>query len=77
MIVEVLLVFSLNGQMESVSDRVFNSLDECAEFVNAVANADVVNSDYGFRFVAPDGMLFDGQCIHKSDWLLKKGTTEI
>ncbi len=75
MIAEILLVFSLNGAMETVSDRVFSSYEECAEFVEAVAGGDVVNSDYGFRFIAPDGMLFDGQCIDKKYWILKKGSS--
>jgi hypothetical protein len=71
--IEVLLVFSINGGLEDISDRVFTSYEECSTFVNTVANMDVVNSDYGFKFVASDGMLFEGQCIEMREWFLKKG----
>ena len=74
---EVLLVFSINGQTPDISDRIFNSYDECATFVNTVANQEVVNSDYGFKFIAPDGMLFDGQCIEMKEWFLKNGKTSL
>lgn len=71
--IEVLLVFSVNGGLEDISDRVFTSYDECSEFVNTVAQMDVVNSDYGFKFVAHDGALFEGQCIEMREWFLKQG----
>lgn len=71
--IEVLLIFSMNGGMDEISDRVFTSYEECAEFVNEVAQMDVVNSDYGFKFVASDGQLFEGQCIEMKQWFLKKG----
>lgn len=71
--IEVLLIFSINGGMEDISDRIFTSYDECREFVNTVARQEVVNSDYGFRFVATDGMLFEGQCIELREWFLKSG----
>ena len=71
--IEVLLVFSLNGGMEDISDRIFTSYEECATFVNTVADMEVVNSDGGFRFVAVDGMLFEGQCVEMREWFLKKG----
>lgn len=74
---EILLVFSINGEPEDLSDRIFNSYEECATFVNTVVNQEVVNSDYGFRFVAPDGMLFSGQCIEMKEWFLKKGKTSL
>ena len=71
MILEVLLVFSVNNGHEEISDRIFESHGECAEFVNMLAQEDVVNSDYGFRFISTDGVLFDGQCIEKKDYTLK------
>jgi len=71
MILEVLLVFSVNSGPEEISDRIFESHEECAEFVNMLAQQDVVNSDYGFRFVSFDGVSFDGQCIDKKDHALK------
>jgi len=74
---EVLLVFSVNSGPQEISDRVFYSYEECTEFVNMIAGTDVVNSDHGFRFVASDGLLFDGQCIEIKEWFLKQGKTEI
>lgn len=68
---EVLLVFSVNGELSDISDRIFYSLDECVEFVNTIAREDVVNSDYGFIFTTSDGQLFDGQCIAMEDWAKK------
>ena len=72
MILEVLLIFSLNGDRDQISDRIFQSYDECAEFVNMVAQDNVINSDYGFRFVSNDGDVFEGQCIGRSDYELKR-----
>lgn len=69
---EILLVFSINGELPDISDRIFTTYDECAEFVNTLANDDVVNSDYGFRFLASDGVIFEGQCIDMKDWFLKE-----
>jgi len=71
---EILLVFSMNGEMEDISERIFVSYEECAEFVNTIADNDVVNSDYGFKFVASDGILFEGQCIEMREWFLKNST---
>ena len=69
---EILLVFSVNNRLpEDISDRIFNSYDECAEFVNTLARKDVVNSDYGFNFLATDGVSFTGQCISMNDWAKK------
>lgn len=72
MILEVLLVFTVNGGPMEMSDRVFDSFEECSEFVNAVAQQPVVNSDYGFDFLSVDGLKFEGQCIEMKDWQLKK-----
>lgn len=77
MILEILLVFSINGGLEDISDRVFTSYDECVEFVNTVAQMDVVNSDYKFEFISEDAQLFRGQCIEMKEWFLKKGTSSI
>lgn len=70
---EILLVFSINGELPDISDRIFTSHDECAEFVNMLAENEVVNSDYGFKFIASDGVIFEGQCIEMKDWFLKQG----
>lgn len=75
--IEVLLVFSINSGLPDISDRIFTSYEECAEFVNTVANQEVVKDDYSFRFIAPDGMLFDGKCIEMKEWFLKKGKTSL
>lgn len=77
---EILLVFSLNGELEDISERIFTSYEECEEFVNAVADdgtgTDVVNSDYSFRFLSIDGLMFEGQCIEMNDWFLKRSNLE-
>lgn len=73
---EVLLVFSVNSGPQEISDRIFYSYEECTGFVNTIAGMDVVNSDRGFRFIASDGMLFDGQCVEMKEWFLKRGRTE-
>ena len=75
--IEILLIFSINGGLEDISDRIFNSYEECTYFVNTIANMDVVNSDYGFKFIASDGALFEGQCVDMREWFLKKGKLEI
>ena len=68
MILEVLLVFSVNGAPNEVSDRIFESYEECAEFVNEVAQDNVVNSDFAFQFLSIDQLLFEGQCISVEDY---------
>ena len=75
--IEVLLVFAVNGAQLELSDRIFLSYTECKDFVNDVANTEVVKDDYKFKFVASDGMLFEGQCIEMKEWFLKTGKTEI
>ena len=74
---EVLLIFSVNGGLEDISDKIFTSYEECSTFVNTLAQMDVVNSDYGFKFVASDGVLFEGQCVEMREWFLKKGKLEV
>ena len=73
--IEILLVFTMNSGVEQISDRIFTSFNECSEFVNTLAQKDVVNSDYAFRFISFDGALFEGQCIESKDWFLKQGKT--
>ena len=75
--IEVLLVFAINSGPEEISDRIFYSKQECAEFVNTIAQMNVVKDDYTFKFVANDGMLFRGQCAAMKEWFLKKGRTEV
>lgn len=69
---EILLVFMVNGGEPEVSDRVFGSFDECKYFVELLAGDSVVNPDYGFEFLANDGIHFSGQCIKQSDYFIKE-----
>lgn len=69
---EILLVFMANGGQVEVSDRVFESFQECATFVDTLAGQRVVNSDFGFDFLSSDGIHFSGQCIEKSDYFLEE-----
>jgi len=71
MIGTILLLFSMNGQPAEVSERLFDSLDECKEFVETLVQQDnVLNSDYGFYFRTGDGYFFKGQCISVGDYNL-------
>jgi len=76
-VLEILLIFSVNGGLEDISDKIFTSYEECSTFVNTLAQMDVVNSDYGFKFIASDGVLFEGQCVEIREWFLKKGKLEV
>ena len=69
---EVLLVFMIDGGEPEISDRVFESFESCAEFVDTLAGESVVNSDHGFEFLSSDGIYFSGQCIEKSDYIQKE-----
>lgn len=54
------------------SDRIFESHDECAEFVNTIAddgtNTEVVDENYEFEFSSIDGLLFKGGCYTASEY---------
>jgi len=59
-----------------VSDRIFSSTEECEEFVNTLANADVFE-DNRFKFVAQDGIIFHGGCMTPFEYeLYKEGLTK-
>ena len=65
----VALVFStmmINGPANptgpEVSNKFFESKQECAEFVNTIAKNDVVDENYEFKFASMDGLLFVGGC---------------
>ena len=73
MMLEILLVFSINGGREDISDRIFTSKTECAEFVNTLAQMGVVDEIGKFKFIANDGAMFKGQCVEMKEWFLKKG----
>ena len=65
---EILLVFMMNGEDLTVSKREFESYQECETFVNSLVNQDVVNSDFTFQFSTPDAGQFIGQCIERSEY---------
>lgn len=75
--IEILLVFSINNGLQDISDRIFTSYEECSNFVNTVAQMDVVKEDYTFKFVASDGVLIKGQCVAMKEWFLKNGSSNI
>ena len=52
--------FNPNGP--EISDRTFKSKQECAEFVNTIAQHDVVDINYEFKFASMDGTVFIGGC---------------
>lgn len=72
--IEVLLVFSVNGAPEEISQTVFVSYEQCENFVNTLVGDDVVNSDYGFNFMTSDRQHFSGQCIEMKEWFLKNSS---
>ena len=51
-----------NPQGPQISDRLFETKDECAEFVNTIAQSDVVDENYEFKFASMDGLMFVGGC---------------
>ena len=64
---EILLVFIMNNEPPKISDRVFTSYKECADFVNGLVGQ-VVQEDYTFDFVSSDGQRFSGICVDKKDY---------
>lgn len=69
MTVGILLVFftiNVNGPPKptgpTVSERIFDSQEQCAEFVNTIAKNNVVDDDYQFQFASMDGLIFKGGC---------------
>ena len=75
MIKEILLVFMINADGDvKISDRIFESVEECATFVNTLAQISVVEPNGSFRFIVSDGTLFEGQCVNKLAYHLQKGT---
>ena len=68
MIEAVLLVFSMNGLPPRESQTRYDTLDQCADFVDLVAGASVVDDAYKFDFTRidpSDGLIyqFEGRCI--------------
>ena len=50
----------------------FKLHSDCAEFVNTVAQLNVVDRNYEFEFASADGLIFKGGCYTKSEWSDKK-----
>jgi len=74
----LLVFFTLNIHNPStytgpeISDRMFKLHSDCAEFVNTVAQLNVVDRNYEFEFASADGLIFKGGCYTKSEWSDKK-----
>jgi hypothetical protein len=45
-----------------ISDKLFETHVECAEFVNTVAQGEVVDENFEFQFASIDGLMFKGGC---------------
>jgi hypothetical protein len=60
-----------NPQGPEISDRLFKSKQECAEFVNTIAQGDVVNDNYEFTFASMDGLVFKGGCYSPEEFAEK------
>ena len=58
----IMITGPANTQGPEISDRQFKTKQECAEFVNTVAQNNVVDEDYKFIFASIDGLVFKGGC---------------
>jgi len=72
MIAAILLVFSMNDLPPKVSQGRWNTLDECADFVELLAGRPVVDDEYHFDFESQDpsdGTIstFRGRCVVESN----------
>ena len=72
MIAAILLVFSMNDLPPKVSQGRWNTLDECADFVELLAGRPVVDDEYHFEFRSQDPTdgtfsTFQGRCVVQSN----------
>ena len=51
-----------------ISDRIFKNKEECATFVNTLAEQTVVREDGLFKFATVDGYLFVGGCMTEEEY---------
>jgi len=55
-----------------ISENLFATHEECAEFVNAVAedgtNTNVVDENFEFKFASVDGLVFYGGCYSAEEY---------
>jgi hypothetical protein len=59
-----------------VSDRIFESTEECKDFVNTLAGSDAFTGTR-FKFIANDGVVFHGGCMTPFEYeLYRKGLTK-
>jgi len=79
----IALIFSITSMYDpsftegpTMSDRLFESHEQCEQFVNSVADdgtgTDVVDENYEFRFATMDGLIFSGGC-YTAEQLRNKG----
>lgn len=57
-----------NPQGPQISDRLFKSKQECAAFVNTIAQGNVVDENYEFTFASMDGLIFKGGCYNREEF---------
>lgn len=70
----VLVWLVLNIQTNEVkgpemSERYFETHQECALFMNEVAGKSIVDENYEFRFATPQGIFFMGGCYNAEEYL--------
>lgn len=60
------------GTGPEISENLFATHKECAEFVNAVAddgtNTNVVDENFEFKFASVDGLIFYGGCYTAEEY---------
>tara|TARA_R100000353_G_scaffold170067_1_gene133524 strand:+ start:246 stop:482 length:237 start_codon:yes stop_codon:yes gene_type:complete len=64
-----MLLFSVNSEPYQISNRPFESFEECASFVNLLAKRDVVMPDGHFLFMTADYWVFKGECVSTKDYM--------
>ena len=67
---DILLVYMLTHLMDprmstapEVSKTVYESREQCMEFVNTLAGSDVFNENYKYKFMSNDGFIIYGGCL--------------
>ena len=70
-----LITGPFNPQGPQISNKLFDSKQECAEFVNTVADdgtgTKVVDENYEFKFASVDGLMFVGGCYTPEEFKKK------
>jgi len=72
------MTIPIQSQGPAISERVFTSKQECADFVNMLANQEVVG-EHGepnmFDFVSEDGFRFTGGCFTTEEYMKWSGSS--